>query len=137
MAAKVKIEEVVKRYLMALLSSHRFNKTTLAEIMETSRGHLNTQINGGRLTVDHINGIAVATTGRVSTVLAELHGFAKELEDAADGVVVEPTAPGLPQRLSADTHITPRARSGKEEIRSKPALPSQGSRPRRRHRPLR
>lgn len=125
------MEEAVKRYLAGLLSSHRFNKTTLAKAMDTSRGHLDEALEGGRLTVKHINGIAAATTGKVSSVLSELYEFAKELEaEIIDES--EPTHLGDTVHLGKRSYVTPRVRSEKAEIQRERAPLSPKSRHHRR-----
>lgn len=124
------MEDAVKLYLAALLSGHRFNKTTLAKAMDTSRGQLDAALTEGRLTVKHINGIAEATTGRVSTVLLELYEFAKEVESKA---IDEsgPTPHGQTARFGKRSYVTPRVRGEKAEPQQTPVPLSRATRRRR------
>ena len=77
--ARVKAEDVVRRYLNGLLEG-RFNKRSLAPAMGTSRSSLDAALESGSITIGHVNGIADHTGGRVSAVFEELAGIAKRME---------------------------------------------------------
>lgn len=124
------MEDAVKLYLAALLSGHRFNKTTLAKAMDTSRGQLDAALKGGRVTVDHVNGIAAATTGRVSSVLLELYEFAKEVEAKAINDS-GPTPRGQTAHFGNRSYVTPRVQS---DAAKRPPAPVPLSRATRRRR---
>jgi hypothetical protein len=72
-------QEVIRSYYRSLLAG-RFNKTTLAEAMGTSRGQLNIVLKTGNLEMEHLDGIAAASDASVADAFLEIATIAKNMK---------------------------------------------------------
>lgn len=124
--------EVVRRYLLNLLSTGRFNKKQLAAAIGSSRGHLDSLLKSGEspnLMSKHIDGIASALQSTPAAIWAELSGLAKGLTRAAAGapqqrVDDEELTQGKRDRNSVSAVPLETAVSAEGDERHEPVLPS-------------
>lgn len=80
LGVEIAAEDVVRRYLQELMRTRFTTKTALATGMGTSRAQLQVSIREGRLTVDQMNALAVASGTSIWAVFREMSSIAEQLE---------------------------------------------------------